>query len=195
MRDPGQPSEQPVHALVLAAGASRRMGRPKALLPHDGGTFVGRLVRIFGEACDTVTVVTGAHTHLIQGHLPRYVNHVHASDWQRGMRASLRAGLWATRPGHILLTHVDRPCVGEATVGVLVESAGRQPVVPTYRGRPGHPVLLPDWLRDRLEVGDDTPLRVILEGMQVKRLSVEDPGVLENINRPEDYARLHARGP
>ena len=189
------PSAQgPVHGLILSGGASRRMGRPKALLSYQETTFLGHLVDLLGPTCDTVTVVTGAHARLIEESLPPGVKAVRAKDWRLGMRASLRAGLAEIPRGPVLLTHVDRPTVSRQTVQLLGNCTVRVPVIPTYRCRSGHPVLIPDWFRERLMQKDSAPLRELIFQTGHQRLSVHDAGIVENINNPQDYARLRARG-
>lgn len=175
--------------LILAAGASRRMGRPKALCTLGGETFVARLVRAFFAAgCPTVIVVVGAHAEQIGPAVPGRARVVVAGEWRRGMRASLRAGLAAASPGPILLTHVDRPLVAHATLEALIAHAGL--TIPTHRGQPGHPVHLPQSLRPCLLAPDDTPLSALLARHAPRHLPVDDPGVCHNINTPADLAHL-----
>ncbi len=180
-----------VHGLVLAGGASTRMGRPKALLTLDDETFVSRLVGLLrGSGCDRVAVLMGAHADQIEPRLPPEALGVRHGGWGAGMRSSLRAGVAALPFGHILLTHVDRPVVAPDTLCRLLSAAGEHPVVPYHRGQPGHPVLLPASLRPRLLEPDDLPLRDLLARMEIIVLEVNDPGVLLNVNTPADYARL-----
>ncbi|MDN5894983.1 MAG: nucleotidyltransferase family protein [Nocardioides sp.] len=133
-----------VRGLLLAAGAGRRMGTPKALVDdwlersvetlHDGG-------------CVEVTVVLGAAVDEAVERLEGLaVATVVAEDWADGMGASLRAGLASTDADHsaVLVTLVDLPDVGADVVRrVLADSvtaASRSRA--TYDGEPGHPVLI-----------------------------------------------------
>lgn len=177
------------YGLVLSAGASSRMGRPKALCTLGGETFVARLVTaMFAAGCAEVTVVVGAHAAEIRPAVPAPARVVINGEWRRGMRASLAAGLAALPPGPVLLTHVDRPWVAPATWAALVAADGL--VIPTHRGRGGHPIRLPAALRARLGAGDDTPLRDLVAAARPTRLAVDDPGVIVNANTPRDLARL-----
>ncbi|MCB9528596.1 MAG: nucleotidyltransferase family protein [Myxococcales bacterium] len=183
------PDPRPPAGLILAAGASSRMGRPKALCQLGGETFVARLVDALAAAgCREVVVVLGAHADRIRPAIPGRARVIHAAEWRRGMRASLRAGLAALPPGPVLLTHVDRPLVAPATLAALVAARGL--VIPTHHGAPGHPVRLPASLRPRLLCGDDTPLRDILARACPRHLECDDPGVTHNVNTPADLARL-----
>lgn len=133
--------------LLLAAGAGRRMGRPKALVRDDDGT--SWLLRALASLrpCGRVTVVLGASADEAARLLPPSVDLVLAPDWATGMGASLRAGLaalGATDADAALVTLVDLPDV-TAEVVARVLAAGSGPAAlarATYDGRPGHPVLL-----------------------------------------------------
>ena len=146
--------------LLLAAGAGRRMGGPKALL-RDGHdvAYLDRAVRVLVDGgCDAVTVVLGASVQDARAVLADAgwssapdggpaVDVVVAEDWHEGMGASLRAGLRALEPGEgeaALVTLVDLPDVGASVLRRVVDAgAGAGSLVrATYDGRPGHPVLL-----------------------------------------------------
>lgn len=137
------------HGLLLAAGAGRRMGRPKALVADaDGTSWLGRSVQVLlAGGCEDVTVVLGAASDEALALLPPGpVGAVVADDWQEGMGASLRAGLAALAGDGeaVLVSLVDLPDVDAAVVGRLVETAtGRVDLLrAAYDGVPGHPVLL-----------------------------------------------------
>lgn len=190
MTPAGMPAVGPgPSGLILAAGESRRMGRPKALLRLHGETFVARLCRLMREAgCGEVVVVVGAHACAIGPAVPGDARAVFNGEWRRGMRSSLRAGLRALPPGPVLLTHVDRPLVEPETLARLVRASGS--AIPTYRGRSGHPVRLGAGLRPRLLAADDTPLSAILSGVRPSAIPVDDPGVLVNVNTPAELRTL-----
>lgn len=143
-----------VAGLLLAAGAGRRMGRPKALLhDRDGRSFLDRGVgSLLDGGCATVTVVLGADAEGAREVLASTRRHppatvVVAEDWSEGMGASLRAGLASLRDAPdeaVLVSLVDLPDVGGDVVRrVLTAGAGADSLVrAAYDGRPGHPVLL-----------------------------------------------------
>lgn len=144
-----------VHGLLLAAGAGRRMGGPKALLrAGDGRRYVERAVHVLADGgCGRVLVVLGAAAEKVRPLLADLdvdvpVDVVVAEDWAAGMGASLRTGL--THPSldpadAVVVGLVDLPDVGAAVVSRLLEQAppGRATLArATYDGVPGHPVLL-----------------------------------------------------
>ncbi|WGX98307.1 NTP transferase domain-containing protein [Nocardioides sp. L-11A] len=144
-----------VHGLLLAAGAGRRMGMPKALVrdPDDaGGPWLTRSVRVLLDGgCPEVTVVLGAGADeaepLLEG-LPG-VTVVRSTDWASGMGASLAAGLEALAPrddaGAAMVHLVDLPDVTAAVVARVLAAAGEGAAAlarASYDGVPGHPVLL-----------------------------------------------------
>ena len=137
-----------VRGLLLAAGAGRRMGMPKALVrDDDGGSWLQRSVRVLRDGgCDAVTVVLGASADEARTLLAPDVEIVVAEDWADGMGASLRAGLRALDDGDAVLVHlVDLPDVSAAVVArVLAMTAADAATLAraSYEGRPGHPVLL-----------------------------------------------------
>lgn len=127
--------------LVLAAGAGRRFGGPKAPHLHDGERLVDRAVRISREAgCDPVFVVLGAWIDDVPG--AEVVVH---DGWSQGMGSSLRAGLVAAQSDpeieRVLVTLVDLP--GMTAQGLQRVAASRSPLAQgCFDGQPGHPVLL-----------------------------------------------------
>ncbi len=146
-----------VTGVLLAAGAGRRAGGPKALRRYaDGTPWLVRGVRVLREGgCDAVVVVLGCQAGparvLLDGFLLEgegAVRVVENPDWADGMAGSLRAGLQAmlSGAGTAVLVHlVDLPDVTAAVVVRLLDAAPVTPQVlarAVYQGRPGHPVLL-----------------------------------------------------
>jgi nicotine blue oxidoreductase len=132
--------------LVLAAGAGRRYGSPKALVRLGDRLLVERAADLLAAGgCDPVLVVLGAAADevLATAALPETVIN---PDWATGMGSSLRAGLAALPPGAdaVVVTLVDTPGLGPESVRRLIAAGdeGAAAVQATYGGRHGHPVLL-----------------------------------------------------
>jgi CTP:molybdopterin cytidylyltransferase MocA len=169
----------PVRGLLLAAGAGRRMGRPKALVADDDGPWLVRAVEtLHAGGCAGVTVVLGA---AVDDALPLLdglgVDVVVARDWDEGMGASLRAGLAALDGSDegadtAALVHlVDLPDVGPDVVArVLAAGSGPGSLArAAYAGVPGHPVLLgrDHWAGVRAGAAGDAGARDYLREREV----------------------------
>jgi CTP:molybdopterin cytidylyltransferase MocA len=137
-----------VAGLLLAAGAGRRMGGPKALLELDGEPLVRRGIRLLSTGgCTPVVVVVGAAADEVRP-LCAGAQVVAAPGWATGMGASLRAGLSAlTRLAEVdacVVALVDQPLVTPAAVERLraAHASGAVAAVAAYDGQPRNPVLL-----------------------------------------------------
>jgi CTP:molybdopterin cytidylyltransferase MocA len=137
----------PVVGLLLAAGAGRRFGGPKALARTDGEPWVVRSARVLHDGgCERVVVVVGAARDDVVAVLDDTVTVVDATDWAAGMGASLRAGLTAIADldADAVVVHlVDLPDVGAGVVRRLAAGAAPDVLARADYGRgPGHPVLI-----------------------------------------------------
>jgi molybdenum cofactor cytidylyltransferase len=193
-------------AILLAAGDSKRMGTPKALLPDpDGRPFVARLVRSFSAAgIDEIVVVTGAtHGAIVDAIAtdapPARPLCVRTPDPSRGQLSSLWAGLEAAIRSDIegvLVTPVDIPMIRPTTIRQVAEAWARThaPIVrPAVGERHGHPVLFDRVTFDALR---EAPLtegaRVVVHANadRVVNVAVDDEGCLVDIDTPDDYEAL-----
>lgn len=131
-----------ISGLLLAAGAGRRMGTPKALVDN----WLVRSVGVLREGgCDDVLVVLGASAEEARALLPADQRVVVADDWDEGMGASLRVGLEALGPDvQSAIVHlVDLPDVGADVVARVVSTGSDSGLArAAYAGVPGHPVLI-----------------------------------------------------
>ncbi|WP_270887393.1 nucleotidyltransferase family protein [Pedococcus sp. 5OH_020] len=150
MTEGPSPSAVPVAGLLLAAGAGRRMGSPKALLAGpDGLSYAARGIRVLREAgCRPVIVVLGASAAEAAAATTEADRVVVAHEWRSGQSASLRAGLEAAAQSDaeaVVVLLVDLPDVGADVVRRVAQSAVGAPAGlarAAYLGVPGHPVLL-----------------------------------------------------
>ncbi len=186
-------------AVILAGGASRRMGRPKALLPFRGQTILDRLIRLYRVYCERVIVVLGHTPETIQAGIERAAEVEIAinPDPERGQFSSLQCGL-ALAPGSVLFTPVDYPAVAEGTVELLVRRmriGGAPMVAPSFRDRHGHPVLVREDVKlALLNLPADGVAREVIHRYrdEAEYVEVEDAGVCQDIDRMEDYQQLMA---
>src|SRR3990167_8821789 len=194
-----------VPGLILAAGQSSRMGRPKALLtiPPLGVTFVRRLAAALCDGgAEEALVVGRPDDRALQAEvasLPPRARFVANPDADTGQLSSVLAGLRvADRPGvpGVLVIPVDVPLVTADTVAALL-AAYRSSVAPivraTHHGRHGHPVIFARAVFDELRHADPAAgAKSVLRAHEaaIVNVEVEDPGVVTDVDTPEDYARL-----
>lgn len=189
-------------AVVLAAGASTRMGRPKALVPWRGRPFVAHAIALAERAgARPIAVVQGAialPADAIVG-----AERVENPRWPEGPLTSLQAGL-ARALGEpidaVLVVTIDRPHIAATTIDALVAAWRGAPDrvwQPSFEGVHGHPIVWPVDLARRLAALEPpSTARDLAHASDVmlrrSYLPVEDPAVIENLDRPEDLARLPA---
>ncbi|MGW5580329.1 nucleotidyltransferase family protein [Micromonospora chokoriensis] len=185
-----------IAGLLLAAGAGRRYGRPKALVELDGEPLVRRGVRLLADGgCAPVHVVLGAGADEVP-ELPAAVP-VRHDRWSDGLGSSLRRGLAslpADVPGAVVVL-VDQPLLSPVAVRRVREAyTVGAVVVATYAGRPGHPILLcrRTWpLLDRYAVGDRGARHLLRERPElVVEVPCDDAGTPVDVDTPADLLRL-----
>lgn len=180
--------------LLLAAGAGRRFGMPKALVAWHGGLFVEHAADVLREAgADPVVVVLGASADEVRARAElggaRLVDN---PDWASGMGSSVRAGLAAlagTTAVAALVLPVDVPGVTPAAVRRLGELAAPQALArATYHGAPGHPVLIgrDHWAGVAERAHGDAGARDYLRSHPVVEVPCDDVATGEDVDRPED---------
>ena len=194
----GEVTLEKLAGIILAAGASRRMGSPKALLDYRGETFVDRLIRVFSRSCDPVIVVAGVHADLIRGRMDRRARLVINSDPDRGQLSSLQTALAEVPHDAVgfLFIPVDCPTVREETIETLIDAVrkdGTLFAIPRYGGRRGHPVcarnsLIAEFLG--LPPTAETRTVVNLHADRITYVDVDDPGVLADVDDLETYREL-----
>ena len=193
-----------IPGIILAAGLSTRMGTPKALLAAGSGrTFVHLLAHTLLDGGVTDALIVGRpddeplqrEVDALGIHV-RFVVNEHADT---GQLSSVVAGLNAAdRPGvrGVLVTPVDAPFVRSSTIRALIEtaSAAHPPIVrPAYHGRHGHPVMFSRAVFDELRRADPSvgaKAVVHAHAGDVINLEVDDPGVLVDVDTPDDYERI-----
>lgn len=187
-------------ALILAGGASRRMGRPKALLPYSGTTFADHLVRVYASCCDPVILVLGHQHESIRKGLQSDARIVVNPDPARGQLSSMQCGLQAM-PADIegfVFTPVDYPAVREDTVHLLLSrmrEANAKCAIPRHEGRKGHPVAChASLIAQFLALPAEGQARDVVRrhGGETLYVDVEDAGIVNDVDDPPAYERLLA---
>ena len=175
-------------AIILAGGASRRMGSPKALLSYKGKNFINTLIDVF-TPCDETVVVLGYDADRVRAGTTSPATIVVNPYPERGQLSSLQCGLAAVRQADaVLFTPVDYPAISSGTVVQLLPYAGAF-AMPRYEGRRGHPVLINRQLVEEI-IGCNTSARDVIRAHEPVYVEVDDPGILEDVDDPAAYARL-----
>ena len=188
-------------AIILAAGASKRMGYPKALLSYRGRPFLaGIMEACYAAGVEKRVVVLGYYHDKIREEIDLSdVVVAMNEDLEAGPIGSIRAGLAALAPfpvDGVVVWPVDRPHVAVATVEALLDAfrTTHQPiVVPTHGGHRGHPVLFGRRVfAELLGAPNEEGARAVVhqDPSRVAEVPVEDPAVLEDFNTPDDYKKL-----
>lgn len=189
-----------IAGIILAAGESSRMGRDKALLPYLDTTFLNHIIRLLAPRVIPVIVVLGHNAEAIRESVPRRQNVevVVNEQYKSGMLSSLQAGVrsLAEDVKAAMFTLVDHPAVRGRTLDRLLaefEHSGSPLVIPRVGERRGHPVVAARGvLNELLELPPEASPKDVIRAHrdETRFLDVEDPGVLKDIDRPEDYEAL-----
>ncbi len=181
-------------AIVPAAGAAERFGAEKLLAPVGDAPLIERTIRsLLDGGVDRVVVVLAPGADRLRDLIER-IAHVDVAvnrDRDRGMLSSVQAGLRAHRGDPILVLPGDMPYVEPATVAALLrrQEEDGSIVSPRFRGKRGHPVVMPGQLRDEvLAAPDGETLHDVLRRHASERvdLDVEDKGVVRDVDVPRD---------
>lgn len=190
-----------VGAVVLAAGASSRMGTPKQLLRFGGQTLLRRAaLAALGAGCRPVVVVTGAHAELTRGELVGLeVREALNAAWETGMASSIRAGLAALAEADpataaAVLLLCDQPFVNAGTVAALVaahRADGRPVVASRYGGGFGVPALFARPLFAELSrLEGAAGAKSVVERHAAEAHFVPFPEAEIDVDTPDDFSRL-----
>lgn len=187
---------QRIDGIVLAAGASSRMGSPKPLLEIDDTTFLERAIRMLREAgCRYVIAVVADNDWVerladVSG-AAVIINDEHSSEQLQSLQLGL-ANLPADSAGVVVLP-VDHPRIQTATVRTLIEKFSATDALimnPAYNGKAGHPVLFAARLYPELLAGNlPDGARTVIDAHQdeARTVSVDDEGVLIDVDTRADY--------
>lgn len=186
-----------INAIVLAAGESKRMGKPKPLLRFRDRTFLEQIVTTLRSSClDKVTVVLGAEAERIEEAADLSDAEVVINrDYRNGQLSSVVAGLKQVSPETeaIVLCLVDHPFITCDVVDRVVEAFRRTNaaiVVPTCNERRGHPTLFSRSMFEPLigAPAEEGARHVVYSNEdKVCEVTVSDGTILVGIDTPDDY--------
>jgi molybdenum cofactor cytidylyltransferase len=186
-----------IWALVLAAGESTRMKTNKLLLPYHGRLIITSVIeRAMQSQASQVLLVLGAfREEILQAVEGLPVRNCYNPDYKNGMLSSVQCGFRNIPEGTCaaIVFLGDQPMVSADAVNSLIQAyrlTDKGILVPVYNGRRGHPVMIDMKYRDAVEkLGPDDSLRTLMQEFQadVLEVMVEVPGILQDIDTPDDY--------
>jgi molybdenum cofactor cytidylyltransferase len=190
-----------IPVLLLAAGASRRMGQPKQLLPWGGNTLIEHQVHSLKKIQNPVFVVLGSNSGLIAPLLEKLrVNIIINDNWEKGMGNSISCGMGAVvnelkSPAGVLITLLDQPLipVGHYERMISLFSQGFQQIIVSgsKSGWKGVPALFDSYYFEELtRLDGDSGAKKIIENNPEKITAIPCKECLEDIDTPESYRKI-----
>ncbi len=187
--------------VILAAGASARLGSPKQLLPYKGRTLLGHTVdAALGTGCQSVFVVLGAYIDLMRSELKdKPVILVENTKWQEGMASSIRCGLEnimnnKLRPDNVIFMLCDQPFVSSSLLLNLLNKrneTGMLIVASSYDDKIGIPALFhKSFYPALMELKGDKGARRLIEDNPDKATTVAFPEGITDVDTAADYEFL-----
>jgi molybdenum cofactor cytidylyltransferase len=186
-----------INAIILAAGESKRMGKPKPLLRFNDKTFLDQVISALRLSdADRITVVLGSEAETIKKSVDLSgTNVVINKDYQQGQLSSLIAAIKETpqETDAILVCLVDTPFITEEIVNKIIskfKETNNPIIVPVFNKRRGHPVLFSSSLfNELLNAPQEQGARYVVYSNEEKILEVEtsEGGILTGIDTPDDY--------
>jgi molybdenum cofactor cytidylyltransferase len=176
------------------------MGAFKLTLPWRGKTVIAQVADTLIHArLREIIAVTGHRREDVEAALAgRAVRCVHNANYATGeMLSSIQAGISALTAGSdaVLVCLGDQPQLEAATVSaILVEgerTAWRRVVIPSYRMRAGHPILIPSYLYMQIMDATESLRSVLREADAIDYLTIDSPTILADLDTPDDYAQAH----
>ncbi len=188
-----------VTGVILAAGQSKRMGRSKQLLPWADTTVLGQTIHhVQDSAVHDILVVAGHEAAAVMeiasaAGVLAVINEQYA---QGEMLSSLQTAVKKLKPqiAAVLVMLADQPMIHPETITRLLEAYWQGQgtlIAPTYQGRRGNPVLIDRrHFAELLTLPPGSAPRDLLKQYEVALVAVNSPAVLQDIDSPQDYARL-----
>ncbi len=188
-----------VSAILLGAGESKRMGKDKLSLPWRGKTVFEHCLQTLlrSKVKEVIAAVRNSRRTVISHVKDRRLRVIINPHYKKGMSTSIRRGLQVIDPRSqgILIALGDQPRIRTRTIDALIRAFGEKKgtiVVPSFRGRQGHPVIFHRrYLKELLALRGDVGGRAILEKYpeEVYSVRVRSAGVMKDIDTWQDYER------
>ncbi len=186
-----------IWAIVLAAGESRRMGSPKMLLPFKGSSMIERVImNISGSEVNSIIVVVGALKEPLEELLDKLsVKHCYNDKYMEGMLSSVKCG-FRNLPldvEAVLVFQGDQPLISSSIINRVIEafrSSDKGILMPVYKGRRGHPLLIDKKYIseiEKLDAGEGLRSLAYRFSDNVLEVETDDPDILRDFDTLEEY--------
>lgn len=185
-----------IEAIILAAGYSSRANAFKMTLPLGQTTVLEQTISKFEGLISKVIIVAGFQAEIIQAEMAKISNKntysfqmkfVYNEDFNQGMLSSIQKGCSEVNAPVFFFTPGDCPLVKKETVQLIAKHKG-DVVIPSFNYKGGHPIKLSSDVKQKILDTDPTSnLRMVLANYDKNYLNVDDPGVLMDVDTPEDY--------
>jgi molybdenum cofactor cytidylyltransferase len=186
-------------AIILAAGESKRMGFPKMLLPFNGITMLEHVIgNIKSSDIENILVVLGAEKETLTELLSKTsVKYCFNDNYKEGMLSSVKCG-FRNLPSDfkaVLVFQGDQPFIFPKVVNSVIDgyrSSGKGIVVPVYKRKRGHPLLVDEKYRNEIEMLDNHEGLRSLSYMfseDVLEVETDDPGILRDFDTYDEYIK------
>jgi molybdenum cofactor cytidylyltransferase len=186
-----------IWAIILAAGESKRMGRPKMLLSFNGSTMIETVIKNVSESnVDKILVVLGAESDAISDKIRKLKStYCKNEDFKEGMLSSVRCGFRNLPADYkaALVFQGDQPLITQNAINTVIGaylSSGKGIVIPVYNARRGHPLLVDIKYRNEIEkLTPDDGLRSLSNKFPEDVLEVEtsESGILRDFDTFDEY--------
>ncbi len=184
-----------IDGIVLAAGKSSRTKKYKLTLPFGDKTVIEHTVGGMYDVCDRIIVVIGHRPDAIKNALANYdkVKFAVNDNYEMGMFTSVKVGVSHSDADKIFILPGDYPLIGENVYRKMLAADGKI-VIPTFRERNGHPVLIDgNLVEELLAEPDDSNLKIFLNKKGYKNVEIDEEGIILDIDTMEDYENVRTK--
>lgn len=188
-----------ISALILAAGESRRMGRPKMLLPWDKSTVLQTVITTFQSAgLNDILVITGGSHLQVDALVGQTVQTAYNENYARGeMLSSIQTGLKIkmSESRAVLIALGDQPQIQAGSIRQILQmykKTGAALIVPSYQMHRGHPWLVARELWDeilKMPLGGTMREFLNRHAQDILYVQLDTPTILQDLDTPEDYLK------
>jgi len=188
-----------IWAMILAAGESKRMGKPKLLLPYGEKTIIETIVKtVVSSNVENTLVILGSDREKIEEKIKNFpVKIVYNRDFRSGMLSSVQCGFKAVpeETRAVLVVLGDQPKISADVINKLIDaykSTGKGIVLPVYKKERGHPVLIDAKYGEEVEnLSPEVGLRgtVYNHPEDILEVDIETPSIFQDIDDESDYKR------